>query len=719
MAHIKKLPLFVKCVIQNFPFIEEDFDALTNYELLCKVVEFLNKVITSQNEVIGVANNLQDAFQQLHDYVENYFDNLDVQEEINNKLDAMVEDGTLQEIITAYIQANVAWTFDTVADMKAATNLVNGSYAKTLGFYTKNDGGGALYNITNTGIANEHDIIAVGSLFAHIAPDTIVTPEQYGAYGDGTHDDTTAWQKAVDSNRNILAKAVTYLCGKIEVSTNTCIDCNHAKFICTDDILFDVRGTVNTTLAEQTDYSDSQQNYAIATEAYATYTGFAVLKGDNNFEKSRDYYKGGFVCEFKDGKMNGSFPIPVTNPSIELITPITGEIKNIDGLTHTSYSGDTASINIVYGLGYRISNISEKQDSGYKFINLSYCLNCICDNVNVNKKYGSTGTVSYIVVIDDSSYCKVLNSVLHNEQWHAVTTGGRYLCYGNTISDCYLTSRDSYAFLDHANARGTTIEDSTVQCLTITALGTVDNVELIANNDTYKRCLLRLSLPSEENNAIFNVKNVNLHLTSTTSAAYGGVQIVSSSETGGKTFYCSRLTIDNVYSTGRDIGLRTDCASDCTSVIKEVNVNNSGLDIALKNNTQTYIDTTNAELNLTNCLKGNVTRHINFGGDTYVFNVVNVVNTHLWRFGGTYTTVNFNGVDFDTAPGNTAVITNLYGSNIKSNIGTQCLVLTSKIMISDMNHAANDKWFNICNDSTKKYYTHLSGGDMVTVELTA
>ena len=103
MADIKKLPLFVRCVIQNFPFIEEDFDALTNYQLISKVVEYLNKIISSQNEVINTANNLQDAFQNLQNYVEHYFDNLEVQEEINNKLDQMVEDGTFETLIANYI----------------------------------------------------------------------------------------------------------------------------------------------------------------------------------------------------------------------------------------------------------------------------------------------------------------------------------------------------------------------------------------------------------------------------------------------------------------------------------------------------------------------------------------------------------------------------------------------------------------------------------------
>ncbi|MBP5592876.1 MAG: hypothetical protein J6X75_01695, partial [Clostridia bacterium] len=110
-------------MLQNFPFIEADFDALTNYGLLCKIVEYLNKVIESQNEVQANVEALNNAFIELKSYIDNYFENLDVQEEINNKLDAMAEDGTLQEIVASYLQANVTWTFDTVADMKSATNL--------------------------------------------------------------------------------------------------------------------------------------------------------------------------------------------------------------------------------------------------------------------------------------------------------------------------------------------------------------------------------------------------------------------------------------------------------------------------------------------------------------------------------------------------------------------------------------------------------------------
>ena len=90
---------FKWCILQNFPFIEADFDAITEYQLLCKVVEYLNNTINSMNDVGQQMENVTNAMTQLQNYVNNYFDNLDVQDEINNKLNEMTLDGTLSSII--------------------------------------------------------------------------------------------------------------------------------------------------------------------------------------------------------------------------------------------------------------------------------------------------------------------------------------------------------------------------------------------------------------------------------------------------------------------------------------------------------------------------------------------------------------------------------------------------------------------------------------------
>lgn len=55
---------------------------------------------------------LQEAFNSLKAYVDNYFDNLDVQTEINNKLDAMVADGTLSTLLSPLVHnwKSPVWT---------------------------------------------------------------------------------------------------------------------------------------------------------------------------------------------------------------------------------------------------------------------------------------------------------------------------------------------------------------------------------------------------------------------------------------------------------------------------------------------------------------------------------------------------------------------------------------------------------------------------------
>lgn len=111
-------------------------DSLSYYDLLCKVVAQLNDVMSQveknynkliednqtfknqitqqQNEFeLQQTNNynnftdavdekidgLMSAWNELKNFVDNYFNNLDVQEEINRKLDSLVLDGTMQNLI--------------------------------------------------------------------------------------------------------------------------------------------------------------------------------------------------------------------------------------------------------------------------------------------------------------------------------------------------------------------------------------------------------------------------------------------------------------------------------------------------------------------------------------------------------------------------------------------------------------------------------------------
>ena len=228
--------------LTNFPYIEKDFDALTDYELLCLVVKFLNDVISNQNEqntsitnmynaflslqtyVNNTKDTLEEAFNNLDNYVRYYFDNLDVQEEIDNKLDQMLEDGVLEQIIEQFLQSTALWCFDTVADLINATNLISGSYAKTLGYYNINDGGAALYKITDEEIESNYQEVLSNNLYATLIIENTININQLGAYGDGVHDDTNIFQYIFNNNlanvKTILLKGNYLISNELTISNN-------------------------------------------------------------------------------------------------------------------------------------------------------------------------------------------------------------------------------------------------------------------------------------------------------------------------------------------------------------------------------------------------------------------------------------------------------------------------------------------------------------------
>ena len=108
MKSIETLRPFTRfcCTIGNLP--TSYMESLTYEEQLIWLCNYLeNVVIPAVNNNAEAVKELQDLYVVLKDYVDNYFNNLDVQEEINNKLDAMAEDGSLTNLIKSYITAKI------------------------------------------------------------------------------------------------------------------------------------------------------------------------------------------------------------------------------------------------------------------------------------------------------------------------------------------------------------------------------------------------------------------------------------------------------------------------------------------------------------------------------------------------------------------------------------------------------------------------------------
>ena len=97
-------------------------DSLSYYELLCKVVDYLNKTMEDVDVLEGDVTELHEAYKKLQNYVNTYFNSLDVQEEINNKLDSFVKDGTLNSLFLPYIQISPIFV-DSISNMTDRTKI--------------------------------------------------------------------------------------------------------------------------------------------------------------------------------------------------------------------------------------------------------------------------------------------------------------------------------------------------------------------------------------------------------------------------------------------------------------------------------------------------------------------------------------------------------------------------------------------------------------------
>ena len=186
-------------------------ETMTYYEMILWFTKYLgDTVIPTINNNSEALKEVQSLFIELQNYVNTYFDDLNIQTEIDNKLDAMAESGQLVEIISLYLNSQAIISFDTLSDMKSAENLINGSFAKTYGTSSYNDGIGYFYKIrelteADTIDENElvslHDNTLVGEKISSYVINDTKNPIYYGADPTGTTDSAQAINECIQANK--------------------------------------------------------------------------------------------------------------------------------------------------------------------------------------------------------------------------------------------------------------------------------------------------------------------------------------------------------------------------------------------------------------------------------------------------------------------------------------------------------------------------------------
>lgn len=169
---------FRYCCVRLLPISIDQ--SLSDYEFLCKVVQYLNEVIDELNKMGATVEGLTEAFNTLKEYVDNFFNNLNVQEEVNNKINQMVTDGTFDTIFSKLFKNN----FDSINEK---FNQVNADIVATNARLDS-------LTITDDQIYNQSLVDETGFIFASL-------PERFESRHNGVVEVTRLAKPVTGSSR--------------------------------------------------------------------------------------------------------------------------------------------------------------------------------------------------------------------------------------------------------------------------------------------------------------------------------------------------------------------------------------------------------------------------------------------------------------------------------------------------------------------------------------
>ena len=150
-------------------------DSLSYYELLSRVIAYLNNTMENVSE-------LGEAYEQLEDFLNHYLDSHNIEQAVNDRLDEMVEDGTLDDIISQVLNDKFnAYTTATNARISAVETTVRNQ-------------GTSLNNQSSRITAIENTMASSMVTLPHLYASVINAPEAFNK------ESLTAWLRYVTSH---------------------------------------------------------------------------------------------------------------------------------------------------------------------------------------------------------------------------------------------------------------------------------------------------------------------------------------------------------------------------------------------------------------------------------------------------------------------------------------------------------------------------------------
>ena len=124
------VPAFVRFVASSIPMVFDD--SMSYYEALANLVHYIQDTVDVVNNNATVTEEYIALTNSLKEYVEHYFDNLDVQNEINKKLDELANSGELGDLMARYIEPEFNELEETVnSSIDAMMSLITATNSAT------------------------------------------------------------------------------------------------------------------------------------------------------------------------------------------------------------------------------------------------------------------------------------------------------------------------------------------------------------------------------------------------------------------------------------------------------------------------------------------------------------------------------------------------------------------------------------------------------------
>lgn len=147
--------ILIRIIGMTTPYVYDNNISLL--ELVRRLYKFVNELATCVQE-------LDKEFTDLKDYVNNYFDNLDISSEIKNVLQAMIDDGTLSNIINDELLGNINNEITSIKETLVTVNSTLEQHATELTYLTYRDrfqvatcSANSNYAITNSNFTIQND----------------------------------------------------------------------------------------------------------------------------------------------------------------------------------------------------------------------------------------------------------------------------------------------------------------------------------------------------------------------------------------------------------------------------------------------------------------------------------------------------------------------------------------------------------------------------------